>query len=248
LTRYAVNNRVSDIKDSVIRVASPDGVAFDLHPAGAMVRIIAYIVDMFLQSIGAIVIAVILSIFKISGNWVIYLAMFAMMWFYMVIFELLIAGRTPGKLIMGLQVVLGDGSPITIPASLLRNLLRAFDFFFGIGFIVPLLNNGFRRLGDIVAGTLVVYSPERLVRMTGKTDFSGIEPVAPEHILGHDAADVILSFAQRRKYFSPQLREELAKTACEVYLFNPPEEGAEKSALGIAAWYAGMRPGRKNDT
>jgi uncharacterized RDD family membrane protein YckC len=234
--------------DTIIRVASPDGIAFDLHPAGAMVRVTAYLADIFLQIIAVSIIIVVLAIFGITGAWTATLTGFVVIWFYMVIFELLCIGRSPGKMIMGLQVVLSDGSPINAPASLLRNLLRAFDFLFGIGFLVPLFSTGFQRLGDIVAGTLVVYAPERLTRLQGKPDFSGIEARVPQRILGPEAADVILSYARRRKGFSPELRRELAKTAVGVYLLDAPEEDAEKSALGLAAWYAGIRPTRKTGT
>jgi uncharacterized RDD family membrane protein YckC len=228
--------------DTIIRVASPDGIAFDLHPAGSMVRVLAYLIDVFLQYIAIIIIIIVLAVVKITGDWTVFLATFAVMWFYMVFFELFLAGRSPGKMILGLQVVLSDGSPVHLGASLLRNLLRAFDFFFAIGMLVPLFNEGFRRLGDIVAGTLVVYTPERLTRLGGKPDFSGIEAMAPQRILGREAAEVILSYAQRRKGFSPELRKELARAASDVYLIDPGEEDAEKAALALAAWYAGMRP------
>jgi len=243
--------------DTLIRVASPEGIAFDLNPAGALVRIAAYLIDLLLQGVAFYIIVIVLVIFKIAGNWTISLAGFVIIWFYMVIFELLCGSRSLGKMIMGLQVVLSDGSPITIQGSLLRNLLRAFDFFFGIGLLVPLFNTGFRRLGDIVANTLVVYIPKP--RFHGKFDFTGIEPRVPERILGPEAADVILSYAQRSKSFSPELRRELALSAVGVYLLdsasaeefgsdegNPSNEGdAEKSAMQIAAWYAGIRPSRK---
>ena len=234
--------------DTIIRVASPDGIAFDLHPAGAMVRTAAYLADIFFQFFAVLIIGIVLALFGITGTWTASLAGFIVMWFYMVIFELGNRGRSPGKLILGLQVVLADGSPINAPASLLRNLLRAFDFLFGIGLVVPLFNNGFRRLGDIVANTLVVYAPQRLAARQGKPDFSEVEARAPQRILGPEAADIILSYARRRKSFSSELREELAKSAANVFLFDSPEEDAEKAALALAAWYAGMRPKRIIET
>jgi uncharacterized RDD family membrane protein YckC len=234
--------------DSVMRAASPDGVAFDLVPAGTMPRTAAYFIDLSLQFLGSIVIELILAALKLTGEWASYLAVFVFMQFYMVFFELLLGGKSPGKLILGLQVVRRDGSPITLSGSLLRNLLRAFDFFFGIGLVIPLLNRGFMRLGDMVAGTLVVYEPGRLTRREGRADLKGIEPIPPQRIVSREAADAILSFAERAKGFSPELRKELAEAAAKAYLFETPAEDAEKSVLGIAAWYAGMRPSRKTES
>ncbi len=230
--------------DSVIKVSSPDGIAFELHPAGAIVRSIAYLIDNTLQVIVFSIIAIIFLLFRIASTWSLLLAAFVITWFYMVIFELGLSGRSPGKLIIGLQVVLADGSPVTVPASLLRNLLRAFDVFLGIGLLVPLFTHGYRRLGDIVAGTLVVYTPDRLARMHGKLDLSGVVPRPPQRLLGPEAADVILSYARRRKNFGPELREELARAVIGAYLFETPAGEADRTALEIAAWYAGIRVAR----
>lgn len=230
--------------DSVLRVASPDGVAFDLHPAGPGSRTLAFLLDSFLQFILMMVAFAIMATLKTLDSWTSPLVAFVIIWFYMVIFELALGGRTPGKLVMGLQVVLVDGSPINFGASLLRNLLRAADYLFGIGLIVPLCNPGFRRLGDLVGGTLVVYVPERLMRIRRPLDWQGIEARPPEHILDSSAADAILSFARRSKDFSPQLRQELALSASRVFLFDQPAESAETACLAVAAWYAGERPKR----
>ena len=231
--------------DSVLRVASPDGVAFDLHPAGPSARMTAFLLDSFLQGILMLIIFSILAAFNLTSSWIAPLIIFVIVWFYMVICELSLSGRSPGKMVLGLQVVLNDGSPITAGASLLRNLLRIADYFFGLGLIIPLCNPGFRRLGDLVGGTLVVYVPERLMRLRTPLDWQGIEARPPEHILEPNAAEAILAFARRRKDFSPQLCQELAKSAASVFLFDQDPETAEKACLGVAAWYAGERPKRR---
>jgi uncharacterized RDD family membrane protein YckC len=55
------------------------------------------------------------------------LLMFGVSWWYMVLFEVLRQGRSPGKQWMGLRVVHDDGTPVGWSASLLRNLLRFVD-------------------------------------------------------------------------------------------------------------------------
>jgi len=50
------------------------------------------------------------------------------------VFELTPWGASPGKRAMGLKVVMDSGLPVTLAASLTRNLLRAADFLpFGYG-------------------------------------------------------------------------------------------------------------------
>jgi uncharacterized RDD family membrane protein YckC len=93
-----------------------------------------------------------LALFRIS--------LFAMEWFYPVVFELAWKGSTPGKRWLGLRVVMDNGTPITGRASLLRNLLRVVDFapfMYGFGLLAMLFNRDFKRWGDMAAGTIVVY-------------------------------------------------------------------------------------------
>ena len=56
--------------------------------------------------------------------------LFLLEWFYLVVFELSLAGATPGKRVMGIAVVMDNGLPVNdTAASITRNLLRAADFF-----------------------------------------------------------------------------------------------------------------------
>ena len=57
-----------------------------------------------------------------------------------------------------------DGTPLRWPGALTRNLLRAVDFLpllYGVGLVAMLLNRDFKRLGDLAAGTVVVYRGEK---------------------------------------------------------------------------------------
>ena len=88
--------------------------------------------------------------------------MFFTYWLYGVGFEVLNNGMTPGKKMQGLQVVHDDGTPIRLPASLLRNLVLYVDLLpaaYAAGIVTMLLTNNFRRLGDLAGGTMVIYRP-----------------------------------------------------------------------------------------
>jgi uncharacterized RDD family membrane protein YckC len=78
---------------------------------------------------------------------------------YFVFFETLYAGRTPGKRLTQLRVVTENGAVLDARASLLRNLLRAVDTLpagYVVGVVSMILSPRTQRLGDIVAGTVVV--------------------------------------------------------------------------------------------
>src|SRR3546814_8030841 len=71
-------------------------------------------------------------------------------------------GQTPGKRAMELRVVSADGAPVGWLASIVRNLLRAVDALpvgYGFGLVASLADPHGRRLGDMVASTLVVHAP-----------------------------------------------------------------------------------------
>lgn len=97
------------------------------------------------------------------------LAVTLAVWAWPTTFELLDGGRTPGKRVVGLRVTLLDGAPLTASAALTRNLLRAVDAlpgFGGLGVLVAWLDPLGRRVGDLVAGTVVVWddAPEAPAR------------------------------------------------------------------------------------
>jgi uncharacterized RDD family membrane protein YckC len=89
-------------------------------------------------------------------------AVLVVIWTYPTVFELIWRGQTPGKRALGLQVVADDGGAVGLRASLTRNLLRPADLLPGVGglgILVCWVDPMGRRIGDLVAGTLVVYRP-----------------------------------------------------------------------------------------
>lgn len=80
-------------------------------------------------------------------------------WGYFVVSERLTGGRSIGKRMVGLRVIGQDGLPITLRASLVRNLLRAVDVLPGsyvVGLVAIVVSPKGQRLGDLAAGTIVV--------------------------------------------------------------------------------------------
>ncbi|MEO5670273.1 MAG: RDD family protein [Ramlibacter sp.] len=225
--------------DTLYTAETPEGIALSLRPAGLVSRSLAYVVDFAIRL--AIFIALALTVGALGGmgTAVLLVAYFGLEWFYPVVFELALGGATPGKRMMGLQVVMDSGLPVTLSASIIRNLLRAADFLpflYAAGTACMLLRPDFKRLGDLAAGTLVVYC--RNVRLHG--DVPSAEPLAPARPLGPREQMAIVSWAGRATRLTPERLEELARLAAPVI----PAAGAATSTsrlLGLAQWVLGRR-------
>jgi uncharacterized RDD family membrane protein YckC len=83
---------------------------------------------------------------------------------YFIVFEWLWHGQTPGKRWLKLRVIREDGRPITFWEAAVRNLLRIFDIqpfpFYSIGLICVFVSLRDQRVGDLVAGSVVVRERE----------------------------------------------------------------------------------------
>lgn len=91
------------------------------------------------------------------------LSVFLLFWGYFALFEAFNNGRTPGKLVAKIRVLHQSGRGMNFVESLSRNLVRYIDFmpaFYGVGIATVFLSRRHQRLGDMVAGTLVVRERE----------------------------------------------------------------------------------------
>ncbi|HEY9479272.1 MAG TPA: RDD family protein, partial [Gemmatimonadaceae bacterium] len=98
-----------------------------------------------------------------SGAWalsLIFLVTFALQWGYYVIFEALWDGQTPGKRRLGIRVVQDGGYSVSFAASAVRNITRIVDmqpgFLYSVGIVSAVSSKSGKRLGDMMAGTIVV--------------------------------------------------------------------------------------------
>ena len=143
-------------------VMTPEHVPIRLFPAGLGIRFIALIVDfMIVMLVNAMVYVILSALLPFGlGMGAVTAVTFVIQWAYHVWFEVRRQGQTPGKALCRLRVVDRRGLPITFQQSFVRNMLRALDFapaFYGVGGLVSLLDRSNRRVGDIVADTLVIH-------------------------------------------------------------------------------------------
>jgi hypothetical protein len=158
-------------------------------------------------------------------------------WLYPVIFEVYLGGATPGKRALGLHVLHEDGTPIGLQASLLRNLLIPIDLIpFGApGFFSALASRDFQRLGDRVAGTLVVYVDER----AKPPALSPATPESPPVPLRLDEQAAMIEFSVRAPTWPLDRAVEVADRL-EPLTEATGIDGVRR-LLGYARWIEGAR-------
>src|SRR5262245_18675055 len=152
-----------------IDIETPEHVVLHYQLAGVMSRMIAAGADLILQAL--IALAIFLSFLVAFGGYgdapglsqtalaVMALLFFADVWRCSVPLETLRRGRTPGTIWVALRVIREGGYPLAFGDVMVRNLLRVVDFLpggYGLGLIVMCSNARCKRIGDFVAGTIVI--------------------------------------------------------------------------------------------
>jgi uncharacterized RDD family membrane protein YckC len=225
--------------DTLYTAETPEGIALSLRPAGVAARVLAYMVDLCVRFGLYIVITLVALPFGGMGRGLLLVSVFLLEWFYPVLFELMRGGATPGKRLFGLQVVMDSGLPVTPAASITRNLLRAADFLpflYGTALITMLLRHDFKRLGDLAAGTLVVYREH--VALHGK--LPAAPAIAPARALTPREQAAIVTWASRASRITPARLDELAVLARSITP-KGQEGDATRQLLGVAQWLVGHR-------
>jgi uncharacterized RDD family membrane protein YckC len=206
----------------VQQIVTGEAVALDLRPAALPSRLVAGVVDAVLQltllfGLLALLTAVGPSTSDAASSALGLVVLVLVGIGYPVIFESLLRGRTPGKAVMGLRVVRDDGGPIGFRHAFVRGLAGAFlerpgITFYVAGVLTMLLNPQGKRIGDLLAGTVVLQErvtvrggqvalmPEPLVAWAAQTDLSG---------LSDELALSVRQFLARADDLTPQAREDL---------------------------------------
>ena len=220
-------------------IETPELVSFSYTIAGIGSRVSAALIDYFICFVLFVLLLIALAavgaagLFRSGGEsastaWamaVLALGQFFIIWGYYVLFEGLADGQTPGKRWLKLRVVSDGGYSVTFAASAARNLIRVVDmqpvitYFVGMTSIVATRSG--KRLGDLVAGTIVVR--ERLVETPGTIGRStNVAAGSPELTstgaasprvarLTDDEFAVLERFIGRRSSLEPARRQQLAE-------------------------------------
>lgn len=224
--------------DTSQSVPTPEGVDLSLVPAGLLPRASAFAIDLGIRLLLLAMVASLLVMLGRFGMGLLLLIAFLVEWFYPVAFEVLGQGATPGKRTLGLCVVESDGRPVGMAASVIRNLLRSADFLpfgFGFGLLCMLFHPRFQRLGDLAAGTLVVWAPAALTAPV----LPAAAALVPGARLRLAEQKALIAFAERSPRLSNGRQAELADLL-EPLTHARGMTGVEK-LRGMARWLAGER-------
>jgi uncharacterized RDD family membrane protein YckC len=226
--------------DTTRRVATPEGIELTLRLAGPVPRALAWTVDFLLRAALVLVVVMIASSLGAAGWGVVLLAAFFAEWLLPAWLEAAWGGQTPGKRLFGIAVLNDDGTPLRWPGALTRNLLRAVDFMpflYGLGLAAMLLNRDFKRLGDLAAGTVVVYPGEK---SSSERKIPEAPPIAPPVSLDLEEQRAVLELAERSAGLTQERFEELAELPTPL-IKNLQGERAAARLLGIANHLAGRQ-------
>jgi uncharacterized RDD family membrane protein YckC len=211
--------------DTLSRVVTPEGCELELRLAGPVVRARAWLIDFFIRLTLFGGIASLLAYFGLLGKTMAILLAFLLEWLYPIVFEVLWRGATPGKRLSGLIVLHDDGTPIGWGASFARNTLRAVDFMpiaYACGLLTIWLNPFGKRLGDILAGTVVVYR-ERATYPAIGDDYRDEE--APPFALTMAEQRALIEYRLRAGTLTKARAAELAELALPLIEGLRPEAG-----------------------
>ncbi len=222
--------------DSIREIETPEGIALRLRAAGALPRAQAWMVDMLVRG-GILFVAMIpLSLVGLAGNGMALLLIFALMWAYSVLCEVLWSGQTPGKRALGLRVVRADGTPVSWLPSVVRNLLRVVDILpgvYGVGLVSTLIDPHARRLGDILAGTMVVHTGE----LPAGQQVPPLPALPLPLVLQADEQAALVEYAERAGQLTVARQEELANLLTP--LTGLRDTAAIRQLVGHANWLLG---------
>jgi uncharacterized RDD family membrane protein YckC len=158
-----------------LNIETPEQVEIRFPVAGIGSRFLALLTDTLLQIAAVLLLILLLTLFGSLGSahqtahvsntaekWAIAFVIFfffALYWGYFTLFEAFWRGQTPGKRLLKIRVIKDSGRQITLFEAMARNLLRVVDMqvSYLVGAIAMMCNREQKRLGDLVAGTLVVH-------------------------------------------------------------------------------------------
>lgn len=213
-----------DTHDNLI-IDTPEQTSLEFPLAGIGSRFLAMVVDTAIQTAAGLLIFLVFiamlpgfRLFGIAGaQWIIaffIIAGFLLYSAYFAFFEIVWNGQTPGKRYAQLRVMKDDGRPISAYDAVARNLLRIVDSlpgFYGIGVLSVIFSKQSKRLGDFVAGTVVVHETAlEGVRPFAETKIDESLPAFDASSITVDEMRLIETFVERRDSLDPGLRGNMA--------------------------------------
>lgn len=217
-----------------VTLQTPESVELEFVLAGIGNRALALLIDYLLLGGILSLLLIVWGIFSTQflnllegtfgnisafGNWLIALALlisFAIYVGYFIFFEVFWQGQTPGKRYTKIRVIREDGKPTGLAQATLRALLRPVDDSFFVGFLLIIFGEREKRLGDWVAGTVVIQQDQPVVSTKfvisdqAQTLVKELPQIANLAALTPDDRAVIHEYLQRRDAMESKSRSQLS--------------------------------------
>lgn len=259
-----------DVLSAGYRLNTPDQVDVRLSLAGPGSRMMAAAIDVLIKLALIILISIIFMIMSVAltefqpmqkliegdfvdamleevGMWLtaVYIVLLFLIWFgYHLVLEIFMRGRTPGKKTFGLLAISDDGTRLTLWQAIVRNLIRIVDTWvflpYPIGGVVSFFHPEHRRLGDIAAGTIVIY--DQTHKMHSKSVYTTHILTATDHTPNENLSEaerrVLEQFFNRRDMMKQGIRvsfgDQLARAFYDRHAgyWHSPESYLERLYLG----------------
>ena len=206
-----------------LTIETPEQIPLEFPLAGIGSRFLAIALDMLVQMLGWLLLILLAELLLPAaarlmprawtwGAAIMLLTAFVLYAGYYALFEIFWNGQTPGKRLVRIRVIGDSGRPITVYEAVVRNLLRVVDQFPGlyvVGIIAVFVTARNQRLGDVVAGTVVVH--EKAMQEVQPDFAAGTAAASAGPQISSDELELIERFLQRRYDLSPEVRQQSAE-------------------------------------
>jgi uncharacterized RDD family membrane protein YckC len=210
-------------------IETPEQTSVEFQLAGVGSRALAHALDSLLLIAAFIVLALIAGLVayarflpqvsKLWGYAILIFIVFLMQAGYYAFFETVWNGQTPGKRWSHLRVMMESGRPVDTQAAILRNLMRIVDALptlYAIGIITSLISPKNKRIGDYVAGTVVVQEkPLEANRSLWEVSAAPKSTTARTPQLTPAQMQLLESFLDRRASLQDDVRRTMARQVAE---------------------------------
>ncbi len=231
-----------------LRVDSITGVPIELLIAGPGGRSFAFIIDWHIRVLLAAAwmfpMSLLLSSMADDGKdvptWLAVLAAlppFLIYLLYHPVLEIMMAGRTPGKRMAGVRIVTTEGTAPSAGALLVRNLFRFIDglpLFYVVGLACTMLTARHQRVGDLAAGTLLVYDETSKVESLDSLPRAGVASG-----ISTADAELVQDLLERWWTLDPEQRLQLARKLLDR--LEPGQGEARDAWLNDSNAYASLQ-------
>jgi uncharacterized RDD family membrane protein YckC len=221
-----------------LRVESVTGIDVSLPVAGPGARALGFLADWHIRvilALGWFFVAALIYNGRLSliprltngASWfgVVVAPALAIYFLYHFVVELVMHGRTPGKRWAGVRIVTRDGGTPGAGALLVRNVFRLIDSLplYGVGLIATMVTREHVRIGDMAAGTLLVYERDDALAPIL------LQAAGPAARLDPAGAEIVAELLERWSTLIPPARQHLARHVLARY--NLDVGGADEATL-----------------